>query len=63
MKTLIKIIIISGLILSIDSVNAQKINWAGLNEGNKNIVTANIGYEYGLVYGLGYGRQFKSRLF
>ena len=41
MKTLIKIIIISGLILSIDSVNAQKINWAGLNEGNKNIVTAN----------------------
>lgn len=63
MKTLIKIIIISGLIFSIDSVNAQNINWAGLNESNKNIITANLGYEYGLVYGLGYGRQFKSRLF
>jgi hypothetical protein len=63
MKTLKEIIIISGLIFSIDSVNAQNINWAGLNEGNKNIITANFGYEYGLVYGLGYGRQFKSRLF
>jgi hypothetical protein len=63
MKTLIKIIIISGLILSIRSVNAQTINWASLNDGNKHIVNASFGLEYGVVYGLGYGYQIKTRLF
>jgi hypothetical protein len=63
MKTLIKIIIISGLILSIRTVNAQTINWASLNEGSKHIVNANFGLEYGVIYGLGYGYQINSRLF
>jgi len=63
MKTLIKIIIISGLILSIRSVNAQTINWASLNDGNKHIINANLGLEYGITYGLGYGFQIKTRLF
>ena len=63
MKTLTKILIISGLILSMDSLVAQTINWASLNDANKNIVSANTGYEYGLIYGLGYGRKFKTNLF
>ena len=63
MKTFIKIIIISGLILSIRTVNAQTINWARLNEGSKHIVNANFGLEYGVIYGLGYGHQIKTRLF
>jgi len=63
MKTLIKIIIISGLILSIRSVNAQTINWESLDDGNKHIVNANFGLEYGVIYGLGYGYQINSRLF
>jgi len=63
MKTLIKILIISGLIISAGQVNSQTVNWAGLNDGNKHIINANIGYEYGLIYGLGYGHQFKTRLF
>jgi hypothetical protein len=63
MKTLIKIIIISGLILSIRTVNAQTINWASLNEGSKHIVNASFGLEYGVIYGLGYGYQINSRLF
>ena len=63
MKTLIKIIIISGLILSIRSVNAQTINWASLKEENKHIVNASFGLEYGVIYGLGYGYQIKTRLF
>ena len=63
MKTLIRIIIISGLVLSINPAGAQTINWAGLNEANKNIINANIGFEYSLAYGLGYGRVFNTRLF
>ena len=63
MKTLIKIIIISGLILGIRSVNAQTINWASLNDGSKHIVNASFGLEYGVIYGLGYGYQINTRLF
>ena len=63
MKTLIKILIISGLVLSINPAGAQTINWAGLNDENKNIINANVGFEYSLVYGLGYGRVFNTRLF
>jgi hypothetical protein len=63
MKTLIKIIIISELLLSIGSVNAQTINWASLKEENKHIVNAGFGLEYGAIYGLGYGYQINNRLF
>lgn len=63
MNALIKIILISGLILSISSAKTQTVNWASLNEDNKNIINANVGMDYGVVYGLGYGHQFKTRLF
>jgi len=63
MKTLIKILIISGLVLSINPTGAQTINWAGLDDSNKNIVGASLGIEYGLVYGLAYGRQINTKLF
>jgi hypothetical protein len=63
MKTLMKIIIISGLILSIRSVNAQTINWASLKDGNKNIINASLGLEYGVIYGIEYGYQINTRLF
>jgi hypothetical protein len=63
MKTLIKIIIITGLIPSIRTVNAQTINWASLKEENKHIINANFGMEYGVIYGLGYGYHIKTRLF
>jgi hypothetical protein len=63
MKNFKKYILISGLILSIVSVNAQTINWASLKEENKHIVNANVGLEYGVIYGLGYGYQIKNSLF
>ena len=44
------------------SVNAQTINWASLQE-NKHIINANIGMEYGVIYGAGYGYRIKNRLF
>lgn len=63
MKTLIKIILISGLILCTRTVNAQTINWASLKEENKHIINATFGMEYGVIYGLGYGYHIKTRLF
>ena len=63
MKTFIKILIISALTISTDCVIAQTYNWQGLDGGNKNIVSARLGYEYGLVYGLAYGRQFNTGFF
>lgn len=53
------------LVLSLlfHTVNAQTINWASLKEGNRHIITANFGSEYGIVYGLGYGYHIKTELF
>ena len=45
------------------SVNAQTINWASLQEQNTHIINTNIGMEYGVIYGAGYGYQIKNRLF
>jgi hypothetical protein len=56
-------ILISVLTLSISSVDAQTINWASLKEENKHIVNASFGLEYGVIYGLGYGYQIRTRLF
>lgn len=63
MKTLLNILIISALITGTDYANAQTVNWAGLDNGNKHIVSARLGFEYGMVYGLAYGRQFNTRFF
>lgn len=61
MKKYKKYILISVLGLFISCVNAQTINWASLKAENKHIVNANIGLEYGVIYGLGYGYQFKIK--
>ncbi len=62
MKNFKEYILTAALILSVSSVNAQTINWAGLKEENKHIVNANLGMEYGVIYGLGYGYQIRNRL-
>ena len=66
MKTMKKYkenILITVMVLFISSVNAQTINWAGLKAEDKHILSASFGLNYGVIYGLGYGHQFKTRLF
>jgi hypothetical protein len=63
MKKYKEYMLITGLVLFISSVNAQTINWAGLKEGNKHIIYAGFGMEYGVTYELGYGHQFRTGLF
>ena len=62
-----KNIIFSGAILAIamffGSANAQTINWERMKEENKHIVCANLGWDYGVNYGLGFGYQFKTWIF
>jgi hypothetical protein len=60
MKNFRKFIIIPVLVQCIGSLNAQTINWASLKEENKHILNVNFGAEYGVIYGLGYGYQFKA---
>ncbi|MGL5892747.1 MAG: hypothetical protein ACRC3B_22830 [Bacteroidia bacterium] len=47
----------------VSTANAQTINWANLQEENKNIAGATFGIDYSISYGLSYGRLFtKQRL-
>lgn len=59
MKNLIYRIAIVTIILFYGSAKAQTINWASMKEENKHIVNANLGWDYSVSYGLGYGYQFK----
>jgi hypothetical protein len=40
----------------------QNINWQSLKKGDKHILNINSGFEYGLIYGVGYGYQLNSKL-
>lgn len=57
--------IISALfvILTGGSLRAQTLNWAALNHKEKHILNANIGTEYGVIFGLGYGYKLNTGLF
>ncbi len=63
MKTFVKIAIILVLILSINPLNGQVYNWSGLPAEDRHVISLNLGWDYSMNYGLGYGYQFKSRLF
>ncbi len=41
---------------------SQIVNWESLKKEQKHIVHIHTGWDYGLVYGVGYGHQVKSRL-
>jgi hypothetical protein len=61
MKKYTQYIFIPIMLLVINSVNAQQINWAALKE-SKHVITLNVGLEQGLIYGLGYGYKINSKL-
>ncbi len=45
-----------------NKTNAQTINWASLNPKQKHIVNMNVGWDYGMVLGVGYGYQLKTKM-
>jgi len=44
-------------------IRSQTVNWYALNAKEKHILNANIGTEYGVIFGLGYGYHFDNRFF
>ena len=54
--------LISALILTMSCLQAQTINWGSL-DSNRHIINANAGFDYGAVFGVGYGYQIKNNLF
>ena len=59
-NTIYKTVLFLGLMLN--TVNAQVINWANAGK-EKHILNANIGAEYGVVFGLGYAYKLNCKLF
>ncbi len=51
------------VILTAFSVKSQTLNWSALKTKEKHILNANIGAEYGVIFGLGYGYQLNTELF
>ncbi len=41
---------------------AQNVNWKSLNPNQKHLINVNIGWDYGLVYGIGYSYQLKTKM-
>jgi len=63
MKNYKSFLLVTVIILFMNSVNGQTVNWANLNEENRHIITAKFGIEYGVIYEIGYGYQIKTNLF
>ncbi|MDG4652111.1 hypothetical protein [Chryseobacterium arthrosphaerae] len=51
------------IILAAGSLPSQTVNWAALNNKEKHILNANIGTEYGVIFGLGYGYRLNTAWF
>lgn len=62
MKNLITKIFIAILCLMASQSFSQNINWASLKSNQTHIVHINAGWDYGLVYGLSYSHQIKSKM-
>lgn len=43
-------------------LKAQTINWRSLQNEQKHILNANAGWEYGFVYGIGYGYKLETKI-
>jgi hypothetical protein len=60
-----KIIILIAIVILLSYTNfsfSQTLNWASLKKEQKHIFNINTGVEHGLIFGVGYGYQLKSRL-
>lgn len=57
-----KILIIIPFLLAMHAGFSQTINWGSLLRDQKHIVNLNLGTEYGLVFGAGYGYKLNNRI-
>lgn len=63
MKSKNKIVILIALTFFIQIIGySQTINWNNLKKEQTHIINTNIGWDYSINYGVGYGYQIKSEL-
>ena len=62
MKTIkITLLLVCTLCLT-GSAFSQNVNWGSLKPETKHLLTLNVGWDYGLVYGIGYSYQLKTKM-
>ncbi|MCU0432138.1 MAG: hypothetical protein MUC87_01635 [Bacteroidia bacterium] len=57
------LIFAAAILLASPAVNAQTLNWAGIENEQKHILTAHTGIEHGIIWGVGYGRKLNAGKF
>ena len=62
MKTIQSIIATIIFLCTLNSANAQTLNWSSLSEQHRHIVNVNGGWSYGLTTGIGYGYKFNTKI-
>ncbi len=62
MKTIKKTLPLVCILFLAGGANSQNVNWGGLKPETKHLLTLNVGWDYGLVYGIGYSYQLKSKM-
>lgn len=60
MKT--KLILVMSAIVVVGTARAQILNWNSLRQEERNILSVNGGFDYAFSYGIGYGRQLKTKM-
>ena len=62
MKKIKTIAITLFLLCSFNSIFSQNINWENLKNEEKHILNVNAGWEYSLVFGIGYGYKLDTKI-
>ena len=57
------VMLITAFTLVLSTLHAQNVNWANIDFENKHIIHANVGVDYGVVFGIGYGYEINTHLF
>lgn len=63
MKNINIYIILAALMLGMNTINAQTINWGSLDTTDRHMIHAHAGADYGAVMGAGYGYQIRNKFF
>ena len=62
MKKIISILIVLSVLMIPYTNQAQQINWRTFKDNKTHILNINMGWEYGMTGGIGYGQKLKTTL-
>ncbi|WP_163409929.1 hypothetical protein [Flavobacterium ajazii] len=62
MKAILTLITFLISLFTFNILHSQTINWKSIQKEQKHILNANAGWEYGFVYGIGYGYKLETKI-